>query len=163
MEDYWMGKATERLFLPLMQLFAGEIVDWHMPAEGIFHNLVLVSINKRYPGQARKVINALWGMGLMSLTKAIIVFDADVDIQDTRRALFHALGDVDWSRDVMIQQGPADALDHASYHFAFGGKIGIDATRKLPEEGYERHWPELVAMDPAVKERVDALWPSLGL
>jgi 4-hydroxy-3-polyprenylbenzoate decarboxylase len=162
MEDYWMGKATERLFLPLMQLFAGEIVDWQMPAEGVFHNLVLVSIHKRYPGQARKVINALWGMGLMSLTKAVIVFDADVDVQDTRRALFHALGNVDWSRDVVIQQGPTDALDHASYHFAFGGRIGIDATRKLPQEGYKRHWPELVAMDPAVKERIDALWQNLG-
>jgi 4-hydroxy-3-polyprenylbenzoate decarboxylase len=163
MEDYWMGKATERLFLPLMQLFAGEIVDWHMPAEGVFHNLVLVSIHKRYPGQARKVINALWGMGLMSLTKAIIIFDADVDVQDTHRALFHALGNVDWSRDVIIQDGPVDALDHASHRFAFGGRIGIDATRKLPEEGYERPWPDLVAMDPAVQERIDALWRDLNL
>ena len=163
MEDYWMGKATERLFLPLMQLFAGEIVDWHMPAEGVFHNLVLVSIQKRYPGQARKVINALWGMGLMSLTKAIVILDADVDVQDTSRALFHALGNVDWSRDVVIQDGPVDALDHASVRFAFGGKIGIDATQKLPGEGHERPWPELITMDSAVKERIDALWHNLGL
>jgi 4-hydroxy-3-polyprenylbenzoate decarboxylase len=161
MEDYWMGKATERLFLPLIQLFASEIVDWQMPAEGVFHNLVLVSIKKRFPGQARKVINALWGMGLMSLTKAIVILDETVDVQDTRRALFHALGNVDWSRDVLIQDGPVDALDHASYRFAFGGRIGIDATRKLPEEGYEREWPEMVEMDPAVKERIDALWHDL--
>jgi len=163
MEDYWMGKATERLFLPLMKLFMGEIVDVNMPAEGIFHNLVLVSIKKRFPGHARKIINGLWGLGLMMLAKCIVVFDADVDVQDVRQAMFHALNNVDWARDVVIQEGPTDALDHASYRFAFGGKIGIDATHKLPEEGYTREWPDLIRMSPQVKARVDEMWKGLGL
>ena len=163
MEDYWMGKATERLFLPLMRLFMGEIVDVAMPREGVFHNLVLVSIRKRYPGHARKVINGLWGLGLMALTRCIVVFDSEVDVQDTSAALFHALSNVDWARDIIIQEGPTDALDHASYRPAFGGRIGLDATRKWPEEGYTRTWPQPVAMSPEVKARVDALWPDLGL
>jgi 4-hydroxy-3-polyprenylbenzoate decarboxylase len=163
MEDYWMGKATERLFLPLMRLFMGEIVDVAMPREGVFHNLALVSIHKRYPGHASKIINGLWGLGLMMLTRCIVVFDADVDVQDTSAAMFHALSNVDWRHDVIIQDGPTDALDHASYRFAFGGKIGIDATRKWPGEGYTRPWPEMVRMDPAVKARVDAMWRTWGL
>jgi len=163
MEDYWMGKATERLFLPLMRLFMGEIVDVNMPPEGIFHNLVLVNIKKRFPGHARKVINGLWGLGLMMLAKCIVVFDAEVDVQDVHQAMFHALNNVDWARDVIIQEGPTDALDHASYRFAFGGKIGIDATHKLPEEGYTRAWPELIQMSPEVKARVDEIWKKLGL
>jgi 4-hydroxy-3-polyprenylbenzoate decarboxylase len=163
MEDYWMGKATERLFLPLMKLFMSEIVDVNMPPEGIFHNLVLVSIRKRFPGHARKVINGLWGLGLMMLAKCIIVFDADVDVQDVSQAMFHALNNVDWAHDLVIQEGPTDALDHASHRFAFGGKIGIDATRKLPEEGYFRDWPELIRMSPEVKARIDSMWKRLGL
>ena len=163
MEDYWMGKATERLFLPLMRMSMGEIVDVAMPAEGIFHNLVLVSMHKQYPGHARKVINGLWGLGLMMLTKCIVVFDAAVDVQDTRAAMFHALNSVDWARDVIIQEGPTDALDHASYRFALGGKIGIDATRKWRSEGYARQWPDLIEMSPQVKARVDDLWQGLGL
>lgn len=162
MEDYWMGKATERLFLPLIRLFMSEVVDIAMPPEGVFHNLVLVSIRKRYPGHARKVINGLWGLGLMALTRCIIVFDADVDVQDTSRAMFYALSNADWARDVIIQEGPTDALDHASYRPAFGGKIGIDATRKWPEEGYTRPWPKPVAMTPEVQARVEALWRQLG-
>ncbi len=163
MEDYWMGKATERLFLPLMKLFLGEVVDVNMPPEGIFHNLVLVSIRKRFPGHARKVINGLWGMGLMMLAKCIIVFDAEVDVQNVRQAMFHALNNVDWARDVIIQEGPTDALDHGSYQFAFGGRIGIDATRKLPEEGYTREWPDLIQMSTEIKGRVDEMWKKLGL
>ncbi len=163
MEDYWMGKATERLFLPLMKLFQGEIVDWNMPAAGVFHNLIFVSVKKRYPGHARKVINGLWGMGLMSLTKTIVIFDEDVDVQNEQEALFHMFGNVDWSRDVIIQDGPVDALDHASYNFAFGGKIGIDATRKLPAEGYTRDWPKLVRMSDEIKERVTRRWGVYGL
>ena len=163
MEDYWMGKATERLFLPLVKLFQGEIVDWNMPSAGVFHNLIFVSIKKRYPGHARKVINGLWGMGLMALTKAIVIFDEDVDVQNEQEAFFHMLGNVDWRRDVIIQDGPVDALDHASYRFAFGGKIGIDATRKWPEEGYERTWPELVQMSQEIKERVTRRWELYGL
>ncbi|MBC8252657.1 MAG: UbiD family decarboxylase, partial [Ardenticatenia bacterium] len=163
MEDYWMGKATERLFLPLMRMSMGEIVDVAMPAEGIFHNLVLVSIHKQYPGHARKVINGLWGLGLMMLTKCIVVFDAAVDVQNSRAAVFHALNSVDWARDVIIQEGPTDALDHASYRFALGGKIGIDATRKWHSEGYPRQWPDLIEMSPQVKARVDDFWQGLGL
>jgi 4-hydroxy-3-polyprenylbenzoate decarboxylase len=163
MEDYWMGKATERLFLPLVQLFLPEVVDFAMPAPGVFHNLVVVSIDKRFPGHARKVIHGLWGLALLSLAKAIVVVDAWVDVQDPMEAAWQALGNVDWTRDVLIGDGPVDHLDHASYHHSFGGKIGIDATEKLPEEGYGRGWPEVVRMDPAVKARVDVLWDELGL
>jgi 4-hydroxy-3-polyprenylbenzoate decarboxylase len=163
MEDVWMGKATERLFLPLMRLFLPEIVDVCMPAHGIFHNLVLVSIRKRYPGHARKVIHGLWGLGLLMLAKAIVVVDDWVDVQDLGQAAWQALGNVDWARDAVITQGPVDHLDHASYQHSFGGKIGIDATAKLPEEGYGRGWPERIEMDPEVKRRVDALWGELGL
>lgn len=162
MEDYWMGKATERLFLPLMQLFQGEIVDVNMPAAGVFHNLIFISIKKRYPGHARKVINGLWGLGLMMLTKAIVIVDEDVDVQNLEEAYFHLWGNVDWSHDVIIQDGPVDALDHASYHFAFGGRIGIDATRKFPAEGYERGWPTPIAMSAEIKERVTRQWRQYG-
>lgn len=163
MEDYWMGKATERLFLPLMRLFLPEIVDVNMPAEGVFHNLVLVSIRKRFPGHARKVINGLWGMGLMMLAKCIIVFDHDVDVQNVSEAMFHALNNVDWARDVIIQEGPVDALDHASYRFAFGGKIGIDATAKGPDDGYTRQWPELIEMAEPIRRLVTERWAEYGL
>ncbi len=161
MEDVWMGKATERLFLPLMRLFLPEIVDVNMPAEGIFHNLVLVSIRKRYPGHARKVIHGLWGLGLMMLAKCIVIFDEWVDVQNLSQAAWQALGNVDWARDVVITEGPVDHLDHASYHHSFGGKIGIDATAKLPEEGYTRGWPERIEMSPEVKARVDEMWDGL--
>lgn len=163
MEDLWMGKATERLFLPLMRTFLPEIVDINMPAEGVFHNLVLVSINKRYPGHARKVIFGLWGMGLMSLTKAIVIVDNWVDVQDLSQVSWQALGNVDWSHDVIHTDGPVDHLDHASYHHSFGGKIGIDATAKFPEEGYIRSWPEKTGMTPEVKHRIDDIWNELGL
>lgn len=161
MEDYWMGKATERLFLPLVKLFLPEVVDFAMPAPGVFHNLVLVSIKKRFPGHARKVIHGLWGLALLSLAKAIVVVDDWVDVQDPTEVAWQALGNVDWSRDVMISEGPVDQLDHASYSESFGGKIGIDATAKCSEEGYTRDWPDVVRMDPAVKARVDALWETL--
>ena len=163
MEDVWMGKATERLFLPLMRLFLPEIVDVCMPAEGIFHNLVLVSIRKRYPGHARKVIHGLWGLGLLMLAKAIVVVDEWVDVQNPGEAAWQALGNVDWSRDTLISDGPVDQLDHASYTQLLGGKIGIDATAKLPEEGYARGWPEVVRMTPEVRARIDAIWGSLGI
>ena len=163
MEDAWMGKATERLFLPLIRLFLPEIVDINMPAEGVFHNLVLVSIKKRYPGHARKVIYGLWGLALMSLAKAIVIVDDWVDVQDLSRAAWQALGNVDWSFDVVISDGPVDHLDHASHQHSFGGKIGIDATAKLPEEGYHRSWPEVIQMDPQIKARVDQIWQKLKL
>ena len=163
MEDVWMGKATERLFLPLMRLFLPEIVDVSMPAEGVFHNLVLVAIKKRYPGHARKVINGLWGLGLMSLSKAIVIFDEWVDVQNISQVAWQAFGNVDWSHDVIHLDGPVDHLDHASYNHSFGGKIGIDATAKIPEEGYTRGWPERIEMDPQVKARIDEIWGELGI
>jgi len=163
MEDVWMGKATERLFLPLMRLFLPEIVDVSMPAEGVFHNLVLVAIKKRYPGHARKVMNGLWGLGLMSLAKTIVVLDEWVDVQNYSQVAWQAFGNVDWSHDVIHLDGPVDHLDHASYNHSFGGKIGVDATAKLPEEGYTRSWPELIEMDPQVKARIDEIWGILGL
>jgi len=161
MEDLWMGKATERLFLPLIRLFLPEVVDINMPAEGVFHNLVLVSIKKKFPGHARKVIHGMWGLALLSLSKAIVVFDEWVNVQDLSQAAWQALGNVDWARDTVIVQGPVDQLDHAASQSSFGGKIGIDATAKLPEEGYPRVWPTVIAMDPAVKAKIDQLYQRL--
>ncbi|MGC9348368.1 MAG: menaquinone biosynthesis decarboxylase [Anaerolineae bacterium] len=161
MEDYWMGKATERLFLPLLQIFLPEVVDFAMPPPGVFHNLVIVSISKRFPGHARKVIHGLWGLALLSLAKCIVVVDEWVDVHDAMETGWQALGNVDWSRDVMIADGPVDQLDHAAPRASFGGKIGIDATAKLPEEGHPRGWPEVVRMDPKVKARVDAIWDEI--
>lgn len=163
MEDVWMGKATERLFLPLIRLFLPEVTDINMPAEGIFHNLVLVSINKKFPGHARKVIFGLWGLALMSLAKAIVVVDEWVDVHNLSQTAWQALGNVDWSQDVVITRGPVDHLDHASHLHSFGGKIGIDATAKLPEEGYLRGWPEVAQMDAKTKSRVNEIWESLKL
>jgi 4-hydroxy-3-polyprenylbenzoate decarboxylase len=163
MEDVWMGKATERIFLPLMRLFLPEIVDVNMPAEGVFHNLVLISIRKRYPGHARKVIHGLWGLGLMMLAKTLVILDDWVDVQDLSQSAWQALGNVDWSQDVVITQGPVDHLDHASYSHSFGGKIGIDATAKLQEEGYGREWPKPLQMTQAVKDRITQIWDQLGL
>jgi 4-hydroxy-3-polyprenylbenzoate decarboxylase len=163
MEDFWMGKATERLFLPLIRLFLSEVVDIAMPAEGVFHNLVLVTIRKRFPGHPRKVINGLWGLGLLMLAKAIVVFDESVDIQNTSEAYWQMLGNVDWARDVVIQEGPTDALDHASYRFAYGGKIGIDATAKGPADGYTRAWPEPVVMADGIRELVAKRWAEYGI
>jgi 4-hydroxy-3-polyprenylbenzoate decarboxylase len=163
MEDVWMGKATERLFLPLIRLFLPEIMDVNMPAEGIFHNLVLVSIKKRFPGHARKAITGLWGLGLLALAKTIVVVDDWVDVQDLSQVAWQALGNVDWSRDLIHIDGPVDHLDHASTGHSFGGKIGIDATAKLPEEGYPRSWPEVIRMDPSVKQHIDEIWDQFGI
>lgn len=163
MEDVWMGKATERIFLPLMRLFLPEIVDINMPAEGVFHNLVLVSIRKRYPGHARKVIHGLWGLGLLMLAKAIVVLDEWVDVHNLSQSAWQALGNVDWSQDVVLTEGPVDHLDHASYRHSYGGKIGIDATGKLSEEGYDREWPTRLQMTDQVQSRVDEIWDQLGL
>lgn len=162
MEDVWMGKATERLFLPLLRIFLPEIVDINMPAEGVFHNLVLVSIKKRFPGHARKVIFGLWGLALLSLAKAVVVVDEWVDVQNLSQVSWQALGNVDWSRDLVISSGMVDQLDHASYQHSYGGKIGVDATAKMPEEGYTRGWPETVQMSPEIKARVDALWKDIS-
>jgi 4-hydroxy-3-polyprenylbenzoate decarboxylase len=163
MEDFYLGHATERIFLPLLKLTIPEIVDYHMPAEGIFHNLVFVSIKKDYPGQAYKVMNALWGQGLMSLAKVLIVVDHWVNVRDPKEAWWVALNNIDPQRDSRFTMGPIDVLDHSSRTFTYGSKLGIDATKKLPEEGFDREWPGLILMDDDTKRRVDALWPTLGL
>ncbi len=163
MEDYYLGHATERIFLPLLKLTTPEVVDYHMPACGIFHNLVFVSIDKQYPGHAYKVMNAMWGAGLMSLAKVIVVVDKHVNVQDPDEAWWIALNNIDPERDVRFSMGPVDVLDHASRGFSFGSKMGIDGTRKWPEEGFTREWPPLIEMDPATKQRVDAMWPKLGI
>jgi 4-hydroxy-3-polyprenylbenzoate decarboxylase len=163
MEDYYLGHATERIFLPLLKLTIPEIVDYHMPAAGVFHNLVFVAIDKQYPGQAYKVMNAMWGQGLMSLAKVLVVVDKEVNVRDPDEAWFFALNNIDPERDVRFTMGPVDVLDHASRAFTYGSKMGIDGTRKWPEEGFTREWPELIEMDAATKRRVDELWPSLGI
>ena len=163
MEDYYLGHATERIFLPLLKLTTPEIVDYHMPACGIFHNLVFVSIDKQYPGQAYKVMNALWGAGLMSLAKVLVVVDKHVNVRNPDEAWWIALNNIDPERDVRFSMGPTDVLDHASRAFTFGSKMGIDGTRKWPEEGFTREWPPLIEMDEATKKRVDELWPRLGI
>ena len=163
MEDYYLGHATEQIFLPLLKLTLPEIVDLHMPAEGIFHNLVLVSIDKQYPGHAYKVMNGLWGQGLMSLAKVIVVLDKDVNVRDPKEAWWVALNHIDPERDVRFTMGPIDVLDHSSRGFTFGSKMGIDATRKWKEEGFAREWPNKIVMDEATKKRVDAMWKELGI
>jgi 4-hydroxy-3-polyprenylbenzoate decarboxylase len=163
MEDFFLGHATERIFLPLLRLTVPEIVDYHMPAPGIFHNLVFVSIDKQYPGQAYKVMNALWGQGLMSLAKVIVVVDKEVNVQDPDEAWWVALNNIDPERDVRFTMGPIDVLDHASRAFTYGSKMGIDATRKWPEEGFSREWPRRIEMDAETRRRVDEMWPKLGI
>jgi 4-hydroxy-3-polyprenylbenzoate decarboxylase len=163
MEDFYLGHATERIFLPLLKLTTPEIVDYHMPAEGIFHNLVFVSIRKEYPGQAYKVMNALWGQGLMSLAKVLVVVDDWVDVRNPQEAWWVALNNIDPERDTRFTMGPMDVLDHSSRAFTYGSKMGIDATRKLPEEGFTREWPPVIAMDATTTAAVDAMWPSLGI
>jgi 4-hydroxy-3-polyprenylbenzoate decarboxylase len=163
MEDYYMGHATERIFLPLTKLIHPEIVDYHMPAEGIFHNLVFVSIDKEYPGHAYKVMNGLWGMGQMMLAKVIVIVDKDVNVQDAQEAWWVALNNIDPERDVRFTPGPVDVLDHSSRGFTYGTKMGIDATTKWPEEGFDREWPGKIEMSEEVKARVDAMWSKLGI
>lgn len=163
MEDKWLGKVTERLFLPLLKTQVPEIVDMNLPVEGCFHNLVFVSIDKRYPGQAHKVMQSLWGLGQMMFSRMIMVFDKDVDVQDIGQVMFHLGGNVDAGRDLAIIKGPVDALDHAAPRPHLGTKIGFDCTAKWPEEGYDRGWPQLAIMDNETKARIDALWSELGL
>jgi len=163
MEDYWMGHATERIFLPLLRLVVPEIVDYHMPPEGVFHNLVFVSIRKRYPGQAFKVMHALWGQGLMMLAKVLVVVDESVDVRCPAEAWWAALNNIDPQRDSIFTPGPVDALDHASRLPHYGSKLGLDGTRKLPEEGFSRPWPDKIVMSDEVKLKIDRLWKGLGL
>ncbi|HEY3064339.1 MAG TPA: menaquinone biosynthesis decarboxylase [Methylomirabilota bacterium] len=162
-EDYWLGKATERLFLPIMKLMLPEIVDINMPAEGIFHNLVIVSIRKRYPGQARKVMTALWGMGLMMLAKTIVVVSEHVDVHDLSEVAWRASGNIDPKRDLMILEGPMDDLDHAAVRHRFGGKLGIDATEKGPLDDITQPWPAEILMTEDVRALVTRRWTEYGL
>ncbi len=163
MEDVHMGKATERLFLPLLRLFLPEVLDYHMPPAGVFHNLVIVKIKKRYPGHARKVMSGIWGLGLLMLSKAIVVVDSWVDVHNLYEVAWQTLGNVDWERDVIFNNGPVDHLDHASSVQCLGAKIGIDATAKTRQDGYPREWPEVVRMSEDIKDKVRAKWAELGL
>jgi 4-hydroxy-3-polyprenylbenzoate decarboxylase len=163
MEDFHMGKAIERIFLPLMRLQLPEIRDISMPAEGIFHNLMLVSIRKSYPLHARKVMHAIWGLGQAMFTKCIVVVDEDVDVQNVSEVAWKALNNIDPERDIQFVLGPVDSLDHSSRLPNYGSKMGIDATRKWPEEGFTRPWPDVIEMSPEVKRRVGELWKQAGL
>ncbi|MGQ9879263.1 MAG: menaquinone biosynthesis decarboxylase [Armatimonadota bacterium] len=163
MEDAWLGKATERIFLPLIKLMVPEIVDMNLPVEACFHNLAIVSIKKRYPGHAFKVMNALWGLGQLMFTKIIIVVDDDVNVQDMGEVIWRFTNNIDPERDMLITRGPIDVLDHASRVLGYGSKIGFDATRKWPSEGFNREWPEVITMSPEVKQRIDQIWEQLGL
>jgi len=163
MEDYFLGKAVERIFLPLMRLQLPEIRDICMPAEGIFHNLMLISMRKSYPGHARKVMAAIWGLGQAMFTKCIVVVDEDVDVQNVRELAWKALNNIDPERDIQFTLGPIDSLDHASRMPNYGSKMGIDATRKWPGEGFTRPWPGVIRMSNEVKQRVDQLWKNAGL
>jgi 4-hydroxy-3-polyprenylbenzoate decarboxylase len=163
MEDFWLGNAIERVFLPLLQATLPEIRDLHMPAEGIFNNLVLVSIQKRYPGHAKKVMHALWGLGQMMFTKVIVVVDHWVNVQDARQVAWLAMTNTDPGRDCAIVEGPVDNLNHAAPLLNLGTKIGIDATEKWASEGYGRDWPERIEMSADIVRRVEERWSSYDL
>jgi 4-hydroxy-3-polyprenylbenzoate decarboxylase len=162
-EDFYMGYAVERVFLPVMKMQYPEIVDVAMPAEGIFHNLMIVAIRKSYPGHARKIMNAIWSLGQAMFTKVIVVVDHDVDVHNASEVVWKALCAIDPERDVQFSLGPVDTLDHAARIQDFGSKMGIDATRKWKSEGFERPWPEEILMDAGTKARVEALWKTLGI
>ncbi|MBX9601716.1 MAG: menaquinone biosynthesis decarboxylase [Bryobacteraceae bacterium] len=163
MEDFYMGKAVERIFLPLMRMQLPEIRDICMPPEGVFHNLILVSIRKSYPLHARKVMHAIWGLGQAMFSKVIVVVDEDVDVQNVSEVAWKALNNIDPQRDIEFVMGPVDSLDHASRLPNFGSKMGVDATRKWKEEGFVRPWPDVIRMPQDVKSRVDVLWKKAGL
>ncbi len=162
MEDCYMAKATERIFLPMLKMVVPEIVDLELPMEGVFHNCALVSIDKKHPGQAKKVINALWGLGQMSSTKFIAVFDKDIDLQDSSMVVWKLLSNVDPRRDLLLSEGPLDALDHSAPYPNFGGKMGLDATRKTKEEGMGREWPEEISMPEDIINMVNKKWKEYG-
>ncbi|MGD0913686.1 MAG: UbiD family decarboxylase [Terracidiphilus sp.] len=163
MEDAWMGKAVERIFLPAMKMTIPELVDINLPVEGVFHNLMIVSIRKSYPGHARKVMNAIWSLGQAMFTKCIIVVDEDCDVQNMGEVVLRATNNIDPERDIQFTLGPVDSLDHASRLPNYGSKMGVDATRKWKAEGFERPWPAMIEMDSATKAKVDAMWAKLGL
>jgi 4-hydroxy-3-polyprenylbenzoate decarboxylase len=161
-EDAWLGKATERIFLPAVRMSVPEIVDYDLPVAGAFHNCAIVSIRKTFPGQAQKVMHAIWGLGMLSLTKCVVVVDEWVDVHDYEEVFFRVTANVDPKRDVLLSEGPVDHLDHAPGTQFVGGKMGIDATHKLPEEG-ARPWPEEIRMSPEIAELVTRRWAEYGL
>jgi 4-hydroxy-3-polyprenylbenzoate decarboxylase len=161
-EDAWLGKATERIFLPAVKMTVPEIVDYDLPVAGVFHNCCIVSIRKAFPGHAKKVMHAIWGLGMLSLTKAVVVVDEHVNVHDYEEVFFYVGANVDPARDVVISEGPLDHLDHAPTHQFFGGKLGIDATAKGPAEG-TREWPEEIQMSDEVRELVDRRWEEYGI
>ncbi|MBI4374134.1 MAG: UbiD family decarboxylase, partial [Deltaproteobacteria bacterium] len=162
-EDGWIGKASERIFLPLIKMTFPEICDLCVPVETCFHNLAIVSIKKQYPGHAKKIMHSIWGTGQMMFSKCIIVVDEDVNVQNLAEVAWRVSNNIDARRDIIFSEGPVDALDHAAPQFAYGSKMGIDATRKLKEEGFSRDWPEVLKMSPEVKKRVDELWKKMGI
>jgi 4-hydroxy-3-polyprenylbenzoate decarboxylase len=162
MEDYYLGKASERAFLPILRKTLPEIVDMHFPAAGIFHNIVLVSIDKRYPGHARKIMSAFWGLGQLMFSKCIIVVDKDVDVQNEAEVAWIAGTHVDPARDIQIVTGPVDDLDDAALQPAFGGKMGIDATRKLASEGFTREWPKRLATSESAAKKAEDVWHRIS-
>jgi 4-hydroxy-3-polyprenylbenzoate decarboxylase len=163
MEDAYLGKASERIFLPLIRLMLPEIVDLNLPPEACFHNLVIISIRKRWPGHAFKVINGIWGLGQLMFSKCVIVVDEHVNVHDPVEVLWRVSNNIDAQRDIIFTKGPVDQLDHAAVLPNFGSKMGIDATAKWSGEGFARPWPADIVMDPGVKRRVDAVWKELGL
>ncbi|MDR0644471.1 MAG: menaquinone biosynthesis decarboxylase [Treponema sp.] len=162
-EDCWMAKATERLFLPLLKQLCPEIVDMNMPIEGVFHNCVIVSIEKRFAGQARKVMHFLWGMGQMMNAKLIVVVDAEVNVQDLSEVAWRAFNNIDARRDLVLNDGVLDALDHSSPLPRYGTRLGVDATRKAADEGHSREWPSPIETDPQTAVLVDRRWSEYGL
>jgi 4-hydroxy-3-polyprenylbenzoate decarboxylase len=163
MEDVYLGKTTERLFLPLVRVTLPEIADMNLPVHGVFHNLAIVSIKKEYPAHARKVMHALWGLGQMMFTKILIVVDHDVNIQDLSEVTWIVGNHIDPKRDMVFLDGPVDVLDHAAPRLGFGSKVGIDATRKWRGEGFEREWPDAITMDEKTKRYIDTIWHKLGI
>ena len=163
MEDCWMGWAITRITLPVLKRQLPEIVDMNLPFEGIFHNLMLVSIRKQYPGHARKIMNAIWGLGQAMFTKCIVVVDDDVNVQDPAEVVWKVLNNIDPERDIQFMFGPIDVLDHAARRMGFGSKMGIDGTRKWKNEGFDRPWPKENRTSDEVKRAVDKIWKSLGL
>lgn len=162
-EDYFIGHAIERIFLPVMKMQFPEIVDVAMPAEGIFQNLMIVAMKKSYPGQARKVMNAIWSLGQAMFTKVVVVVDHDVNVQDPSEVVWKALCAIDPERDIQFVLGPVDTLDHAARRQDYGSKMGIDATRKWPEEGFGGRWPDEIKMNAATKNRVEEIWQKLQI
>src|ERR1041384_282964 len=163
MEDCWMGEAIERIFLPLMQRQFSEVVDYHMPFAGVFHNLMIVSIKKNYPGHARKIMNGIWSLPQAMFTKCVIVVDDDTNVRDLNEVTWRVLNNIDPERDIQFMLGPVDQLDHSARLPSYGSKMGIDRTRKWKSEGLDRRWPKELRMSDEVKQRIDSIWGTLGL